>query len=476
MHIRDQVAIIGVAPQRSFQTYIRTMHETGEISARSVVLDSHRERFGFREVRTDGDHIVLNGEVIHVPGRHDQGLTYALGMVDADNSAAFLRDIRSKGVLITRDNIAQVPAWHWAMCDEIGIFGGTNSLPWCNGQPLFRVRDPAAHKNFKNHIISYIAEHYNHPSIITHNYGNEMFHGPFNAPEVQKMIGGVLRAAKAFDPTRLTKTDGGGDPDGAADLIDVHYMNIGHAWREGRGWKGLVAKRAEQGKPVKPVITGEFSWNRYPTSGTFWAGSEVAKPGPIRSSRPSWANMATDQDPLFEQCEADYRKYREHGIAMYVSLGSGFTWRHLAPIFADFHDGYAGDEVHRFRRRVWSGEPVAVRFVVANDSGAAGSVALNLVDLDDGARVLWSGEVSLPQGELRLWRPPCLRSLRARRRSIALSCARVSVTSLVTRCNNAGKCSRVTSPALLAIPQSRLCLAMAPLWPWSRRLVAVPRW
>lgn len=345
------------------------------------VVDSTNERFGFREITVEGKNILMNGKVIHLIGRMVEQLHFALGMVDADNVANYIRSLREENVNITRDSIGVAPAYMWDFMDEIGFYGGTQSLPWCNGQALYRIRDPKVHQSFLNHITSYADEHYNHPSIVQWNYGNEMHSEVYRTPEVQKLLGDVGRAVKKYDPTRFTKADGSKNPDNGFDVDDPHYFKV----------SGYDDHK-------KPVITGEFSWNRYPMSGYFWLGEEASKPSPLRRRR-GWDKMSCEMISMIPQREADNRKYRTVGMAGYVTLSPERIGKNLAPLYADFDDGYRHVQVHNGWRRLWSGEDAEVDIVVANDSGEKADFNLKLQEkTDSGEKVFWTHKLTLDQG------------------------------------------------------------------------------
>ena len=343
-------------------------------------VDTTLERFGVRTVTTKGTDILLNGQVVHFAGRLHSDSYLVLGMIDHDNLVQRYRDMRRQGVLIGRDMTGVFPAAMWGVMDEIGFLGGTQSLPWCNGQAIYRVKDPVAHGNFAAHMISYANQHGNHPSIVQWNYGNEMMDDAFSAPETQQLIGDVLRQVKANDPTRLTKSDGGGDPRGGADIIDKHYLR-------------LSSMRQSTRSESKPTMTGEFSWNCYPLSSVFWSGEEGMKPSPIRVKR-GWDVMSCEGLSMEAQRNADVRRYRAAGLAGFVTLSAEDWASNWEPVWADFHDDSQEVGVHGGTRRMWAGSQVPVSMVVANDSGRERAIVLRLLD---GTSELWAQTVSLAQ-------------------------------------------------------------------------------
>ncbi|RMD74185.1 MAG: hypothetical protein D6820_17230, partial [Lentisphaerae bacterium] len=369
-----------------------------ETEAGGKVLDRTRERFGCREIRVDDRHVYLNGKILRLRGRMYDKMSFALGMLDADNVVNFYRALKKEHINITRDSIGVHPAFLWQFYDDIGFFGGTQSLPWCNGQALWRVRDPQAHDNFTRHVMSYSDWHFNHPSIIQWNFGNELHGTMYAAPEIQRLLAEDLRRIKQHDPTRFTKADGSGNPGGAADVTDIHYLKIGVLTG-----KIQAAKVAHHDVRSKPVMTGEYSWNRYPTSGYFWLGEIAMKPSPIRVQR-GWDNMICEMINLEHQRNADDRKYRRAGIFGFVALNEVHFYRNLNPVYVDFDDDYEGTEVHHGIRRFWSGQQVTVPLLAVNDREENVTIELSISLREHGREneVLWyQHRLQLTPGETR---------------------------------------------------------------------------
>jgi len=231
-------------------------------------LDARKTRFGFREFWTDGIYLVLNGARIkflatagHPPG---DGRLLSNEQIRAKYEA-----IRSANCMAMRLHANIWPENWYDVADEIGLPLIQESAIWCFAQN-YALEKKEFWANAREHWQSVVRRDKNHPSIVMYSIENEMLDvGGSRVPETPKNLGDLGRFVKSLDPTRPIMYDGDEDPDGAADVINLHYP---HEFPENTLYPDtcywLAAKAKVAGWPRrewewsrrKPLYIGEFLW------------------------------------------------------------------------------------------------------------------------------------------------------------------------------------------------------------------------
>lgn len=136
------------------------------------IIDDLNERFGFREVKTEGNRILLNGKPIYIKGfnRHEDYGTLGCAVPEGI-MAEDLDIIIASGANLVRTSHYPNDERFLDMCDERGI------LVWEEAHARQIYTDRMKNPNFKKQAIDGIDEmiinHYNHPSIILWGVLNE---------------------------------------------------------------------------------------------------------------------------------------------------------------------------------------------------------------------------------------------------------------------------------------------------------------
>lgn len=152
-------------------------------------LDDYIDRFGFREVKTEGKRILLNGEAIKIKGlcRHEDHPQYGCALPYAA-MAADLEILRDLGANSVRTSHYPNDELFLDLCDELGI------LVWeenhARGLSEQDMRNPNFEWQAEQVIQEMITSHYNHPSIYIWGilnecaseteYGKECYEKQFN--------------------------------------------------------------------------------------------------------------------------------------------------------------------------------------------------------------------------------------------------------------------------------------------------------
>ena len=229
--------------------------------------DEQRTRFGFREFWTEEDKLILNGTPInflatagHPRGSLDDGLS---------KSAAidFYRRIRETGCVGMRLHANIWPKCWYEAADEVGMPLIFESALFCWARAYALSKDEFWN-NYHDHLQAILKDHRNHPSIVMISLENEILHcGGNRLPETEHRLAEAGRFVKQLDPTRPILYDGDGDPEGVADVVNLHYplnFNQRNLWPDAGYW--LETGMKVSGWPhefyrwdrTKPLYFGEF--------------------------------------------------------------------------------------------------------------------------------------------------------------------------------------------------------------------------
>jgi len=239
-----------------------------QLSEKGRQLDARRTRFGFREFWTDGVYLVLNGARIkflatagHPPGDGR--------LLSNDQIRAKYEAIRSANCMAMRLHANIWPENWYDVADEIGLPLIQESAIWCFAQN-YALEKKEFWANAREHWQSVIRRDKNHPSIVMYSIENEMLDvGGDRVAETQKSLGDLGRFVKSLDPTRPIMYDGDEDPDGAADVINLHYPHEfpGNTlypdtcyWLEAKAKVAGWPRREWEWSRNKPLYIGEFLW------------------------------------------------------------------------------------------------------------------------------------------------------------------------------------------------------------------------
>ncbi len=216
-------------------------------------------RFGFREFWTEGPHLVLNGTRMkflatagHPRGNLDDGLS-------KEAALDFYRRIREAGCVAMRLHANVWPeAWYEA-ADEVGMPIIMESALFCNPQQ-YALTKPEFWKNYADHLAAIIRHKRNHPSIVMYSLENEILHcgGEHFAKDCERRLAEAGRMVKRIDPTRPIMYDADGDPEGVADVVNLHYsedFDANNLWPNCAWW-------LEKGMKVHGWPHKFFAWDR----------------------------------------------------------------------------------------------------------------------------------------------------------------------------------------------------------------------
>ena len=191
-------------------------------------VDCSETLFGFRDIRIQGRHFLLNG----VPWRFYNWL-------DVPNP----KTIKNPSGWLARYH-AQNDGFHRFSADHSSVFGYREKaietldrlgVP-CRASMCIdgmfitqTLTSPVLWTNWQNHVRQVVRAYRNHPSIMHWSVGNEvMLVNAFNTQRNQytnheAKVAALLATAKELDPTRDGYEDGAGDLGGRGPVNNVHY-------------------------------------------------------------------------------------------------------------------------------------------------------------------------------------------------------------------------------------------------------------
>ncbi len=362
-----------------------------------------RDRFGFREFWTDGDKLILNG----TPMNFLATAGHPRGQLDAELSKEgaidFFARIRQAGCVAMRLHANIWPkAWYEA-ADEAGMPVIMESAMFCYARAYALSKDEFWN-NYHDHLRAILKDHRNHPSIVMISLENEILHcGGNRLPKTEHRLAEAGRLVKQLDPTRPILYDGDADPEGAADVINLHYpldFNKRNLWPDAGYW-------LETGMKVSGWPYAFFNWDRSKPLyfGEFLHIQHYREPDPftvlIGDAAYQGYNQAMAETKALAwemQIEA-YRACGVSGLCPWTLTETGDFPSEENPRYLAVKRAYEKNAalVREYDTRFFSGEEVTRTVYLYNDTPHPASLTLNW-KLLDGNSVTDSGrqQVDLP--------------------------------------------------------------------------------
>lgn len=220
--------------------------------------DEQRTRFGFREFWTEGDKLILNGTPINFLATAGHPRGSLAGELSKPAAVDFYRRIRETGCVGMRLHANIWPKCWYEAADEVGMPLILESALFCWARAYALSKDEFW-KNYHDHLRAILKDHRNHPSIVMISLENEILHcGGDRVPETEHRLAEAGRFVKRLDPTRPILYDGDGDPEGVADVVNLHYpldFNQRNLWPGAGYW-------LETGMEVSGWPHKFFQWDR----------------------------------------------------------------------------------------------------------------------------------------------------------------------------------------------------------------------
>ena len=224
----------------------------------SAPVDTHCERFGFREFWIENGQFHLNGKRLPLQG----GGTWYLQESKIPHGH---RWFGLRFFPLERGMNVNIERWHrhgdvasefFDLADELGMLNEPEGAYWgCYGVPdilgYATFDDPVWVENVTRHYQAWVHKHFNHPSIVLWSIENETFTRAQRPPGMLDRFLAFGDAVNAVDPTRPVTYHGSENGRHATrntriQIVNLHYPSNDKTadWRE--KWGG------------RPCIDGEF--------------------------------------------------------------------------------------------------------------------------------------------------------------------------------------------------------------------------
>jgi beta-glucuronidase len=189
--------------------------------------DDLRERFGIRQVRVDGQNILINDQPVKLLGYNRHELHPLFGHGSADQ--CLVQDIQ----LLKGLNCNFVRGSHYPqdrrfldLCDEAGLCVWSEAIGWQNTAE--HLNDPRFIDAQRTHMDEMVSDAFNHPCVILWGLLNE---GQSHDENCRKGYEDLSKHLRGLDTTRLL-TFASNHPydDKCFDLADVISLNLYPGW------------------------------------------------------------------------------------------------------------------------------------------------------------------------------------------------------------------------------------------------------
>jgi len=238
------------------------------------VVDVLKERFGFKEFWIEGPDFYLNGVKRHL-----------LATSTWPSSQPQTRDVIRSNLETMKagNNVAfrcHTAPWQKAwveLADEIGIMIIDEGALYTDQDGRYAYTDERFWQNYREHLTGLVRRDRNNASLIMWSIENEslFMNNTKYDPNLETKLADIGRFVKQLDPYHPITYEGSFDPDGAADVIGLHYPHElpHHAdWPNTADWLdhtvetdaggGMLGERRSRFKwdREKPLYIGEYLW------------------------------------------------------------------------------------------------------------------------------------------------------------------------------------------------------------------------
>lgn len=345
-------------PNDPFLYYLKTELIDAESK---IPFDIEYQRFGFREVWTEGNKLMFNGHRFNMLGAtivqhsefHETQRYYYMTPESWNTSVDRLKELNIGTV---RFHMQPPPQFILDICDERGLLVIEESAIYAR-EYVLKTNKEEYLKNCYSWIEPWVKANRNHPSIVIWNAENEMGVGWLRwmtSAEI-KSLGDEIRK---YDNTRPVNYDGDADVGDA--LVNYHYPES-----YSKSVTGSIYSWSDSVYKDKPTGVGEFitHYGDYGIENQWWMGTWVrgmryVNFSDIRPYRHDWAWIRSDNTPAIQNLINGYapvalfdKSYDDLGIEPlrnknYPPLNSGDTVNRTLVLYNDeFEDTVISIEV-----------------------------------------------------------------------------------------------------------------------------------
>jgi len=238
------------------------------------LVDTLPQRFGFKEIWTQGPDFYLNGAKRHLFA----SAAWPIGEPESNAGIdAKVRAIRASNTIAFRLHNQTWPEEWLRAADEAGLMIVDETPLYTDSNGNYAYTDPTFWSNYRDEVAGMIRRDRNHPSLALWSLENEtLFIGCLKYdPDLPKKLGDLGRFAKQLDPTHPITYEADQDPDGATDVMGLHYpheLPWVYDYPNAADWLGAYAITQAAGgllgnrstgfywERKKPLYIGEYLW------------------------------------------------------------------------------------------------------------------------------------------------------------------------------------------------------------------------
>lgn len=224
------------------------------------IIDEQTERFGFREVWTEGPHVMLNGSPIHMFGEWGHKMNF--DNFRPEYIRQWFRMLKDCNMNYIRTHTFPHPKIVMELADEMGILVSLES-GWFFGNS-FALDDEELWQGALQHVRDIVHTYKNYPSIILYSVGNEV-RWSGNQPAIIKNTPRLRALYEQLDSTRIPYHDGDSP---LWDEREQHLMSRHYGLETtGEGWW-------DKSKPLHVGEVGKWHYGQ-PIDNTIWGDDKM---------------------------------------------------------------------------------------------------------------------------------------------------------------------------------------------------------
>lgn len=365
--------------------YLYTLQLEYRAAKTGSVVDRSSIRFGFKEVWTDGPKFYLNG----IPRTILATSTWpGLPPLTRDEIRKRLRDVKRTGAMAFRLHIGPWPEDFLSIADEEGVLIIPEAPVYTDGAGMYAYTNPLFWQNYRTHVARMIQRDRNHACVLMWSLGNEiLFMGnqKYDA-DLPKKLGEIGRFAKSLDSDHPITFEADLDPDGAFDVIGLHYpheLPDQHAYPVNVDWLN-AEKLTEAGGGMLGNTRSSFTWNRKKPlyiGEYLWVPHQDFSPGTVFFGDDAYRNRDLYNTRAKGRSWMDqtigYRRAGVSGLSPWTAMDFG-----MAPGDPDLVQAqqFAYKKVGAYLKnrglRVYPGQASTFEFDLFNDSAEVANVEL----------------------------------------------------------------------------------------------------
>ena len=235
-------------------------HLKAALLDRGESVDVLRERFGFREIWTDGPDLILNGNPVHLSG--DWSHRMSMESLTTAYFRKWFGMLKDCNMNYVRTHTFPHPKNMLELADEMGMLVSLES-GWHFGSG-FALDEEEFWQGALQHVRDMVHRDKNHPSIILWSVGNEV-RWSGNQPAIIENVPRLRRLYEELDPTRIAYHDGDSSlwDERSQHLLSRHYG----LECTGEGWW-------DRAQPLHVGEIGKWHYGQ-PIDNTIWGDDTV---------------------------------------------------------------------------------------------------------------------------------------------------------------------------------------------------------